>query len=395
MVGRVIVIDDSRSLREYTLEVLGHAGFEALGASDGPTGLESVKKNEPDVVLLDLIMPGMGGMDVLKQLRKDKVLVSILLFTTQSSVSRRVEGLKAGADDYIVKPFQDEELIARVGSAARRTMLEKNLVKLVDARTRDFVKKERQAVFGQMVQGIIHNINNPLMAVSGFSEIAKMKLLNFIKLLENRIDEDGMALLKDIMKNMEKVSSAADMTKSIVNTLLGKSRDESIEYKREIDLNELIKREVEFLKADSELKHTIKIDLDLNPSITKIFGIYTDFSQVTANLMKNAVDAMINSPKKELGISTKQDSKNIYVLVKDTGAGISPANLKRIFDPFFTTKAYKDKKKNKETGGTGLGLYTSKLLLKSYHADISAKSYGTGSLFTISIPKTNVFTQRG
>ena len=395
MIGRVVVIDDSRSLREYTLEVLGHAGFETLGAADGPTGLESVKKNEPDVVLLDVIMPGMSGMDVLKQLRKDKVLVSILLFTTQSSVSQRVEGLKAGADDYIVKPFQDEELIARVGSASRRTILEKNLVKLVDARTRDFVKKERQAVFGRMVQGIIHNIKNPLMAVSGFGEIAKMKLLHFIKLSEGRIDEGGTALLKDIMKNMEKVSSAADMTKSIVNTLLDKSRDESIEYKREIDLNELIKREVEFLKADSELKHTIKIDLDLDPSIPEILGIYIDFSQVTANLIRNAVDAMINSPKKQLGISTKHDSENIYVLVKDTGEGISPANLKRIFDPFFTTKACKVKKKNKETGGTGLGLYTSKLLLKSYHADISAKSSDTGSLFTMSIPRTNVFTRRG
>ncbi|MCD6262217.1 MAG: ATP-binding protein, partial [Deltaproteobacteria bacterium] len=92
---------------------------------------------------------------------------------------------------------------------------------------------------------------------------------------------------------------------------------------------------------------------------------------------------------------TKHDSENIYVLVKDTGEGVSPANLKRIFDPFFTTKACKDKKKNEETGGTGLGLYTSKLLLKSYHADISAKSSSTGSLFTISIPKTNALTQRG
>jgi len=395
MIGRVIVIDDSRSLREYTLEVLDRAGFDVFGASDGPTGLESVKKNEPDVVLLDVIMPGMSGMDVLKQLRKNKVLVSILLFTAQSSVSQRVEGLKAGADDYIVKPFQDEELIARVGSASRRTILEKNLVKLVDARTRDFVRKERQAVFGQRVQGIIHNINNPLTAVSGFSEIAIMKLLKFVKFLEGRIDEEGTALLKDIMKNMEKVSSAADMTKSIVNSLLDKSRDESIEYKREIDLNELIKREVEFLKADSKLKHTIRIDLDLDPSLTKIFGIYTDFSQVTANLIKNAVDAMINSPKKELGISTKHDSENIYILVKDTGEGVSPANLKRIFDPFFTTKACKDKKKNEGTGGTGLGLYASKLLLKSYHADISVKNLDTGSLFTISIPKTNASKQRG
>ena len=395
MAGRVIVIDDSRSLREYTLGVLDHAGFEAFGASDGPTGLESVKKNEPDVVLLDVIMPGMSGMDVLKQLRKDKVLVSILLFTTMSSVSRRVEGLKAGADDYVVKPFQDEELIARVGSAARRTALEKNLVKLVDARTRDFVKKERQAVFGQMVQGIIHNINNPLAVVSGFSEIAKRKLLKYIKGSEGMIDQAGMELLKNITDNMNKMLSASDMVRSIINNLLEKSRDESIEYKQKIDLNELITQEVDFLEAGSKLKHTIKIDLDLDPSIMKIFGIYTDFSQVMSNLIKNAFDAMMNSPKKELGICTKHDSENIYVLVKDTGEGISSANIEHIFDPFFTTKACKDKKENEETGGTGLGLCTCKLLLKSYHADISVKSLDTGSLFAITIPKTNVFTQRG
>ena len=244
----------------------------------------------------------------------------------------------------------------------------------------------------KMVQGIVHNINNPLMAVSGFAEIAKMKLLEFIKSSANRIDEDQTLSLKDIIKTVEKVSSAADMTKALINTLLDKSRHESIEQKQKINLNKLIKQEIDFFKAHSKLKNAIKITLDLDQSIPEIFGIYTDFSQVVGNLTGNATDAMRNSSKKELGICTKHDNENIYILVKDTGEGISPANLKLIFDPFFTTKVCKDKGRSEKTGGTGLGLHTCKQLLKSYGADIFVKSSpGAGTVFKLSIPMINMF----
>ncbi|MCD6223911.1 MAG: hybrid sensor histidine kinase/response regulator [Deltaproteobacteria bacterium] len=392
MENSIIVIDDSRSIREYAMDVLSNSGFTVFGACDGPGGLDLIDKHEPDVVLLDIIMPGISGLDVLRILREKKIILSILLFTTRSSVSQRVEGLKAGADDYIAKPFEDEELIARVGSAARRIALEKNLAKLVDVKTRRLVRKEQQALYGQIVQGIVHNLNNPLMAVSGFAEIAKMKLLEFIKSSENRIDEDQTLLLKNIIKTVEKGSSAADKTKSLINTLLNKSRHESIEQKQKINLNKLIKQEIDFFKAYSKLKNAIKITLDLDQANPEIFGTYTDFSQVGSNLIGNAADAMINSSKKELAISTKHDNENIYILIKDTGEGISPVNLKRIFDPFFTTKVCKDEEKGEKAGGTGLGLHTCKQLLKTYGSDISVKSDpGAGAAFKITIPRINIF----
>ncbi|MCD6272717.1 MAG: response regulator [Deltaproteobacteria bacterium] len=394
MKNSIIVIDDSRSIRQYAMDVLKRSGFTVFDACDGPEGLNLIEKHEPDVVLLDIIMPGISGLDVLRILREKKIIVSILLFTTRSSVSQRVEGLKAGADDYIAKPFKDEELIARVGSAARRIALEKNLAKLVDVKTRKLVRKEQQALYGQIVQGIVHNLNNPLMAVSGFAEIARMELFKFSKLLEEKIDKNEMALLKNIMRNMAKVSSATDMTKSLVNTLLSKSRHESVEQKQRINLKKLIKREIEFFKADRERNHAIIITLGLDPSTSEIFGVYTDFSQVTANLVKNAADAMRNSLEKKLGIYTKHDNKNIYIIVEDTGEGISSGNIERIFDPFFTTKTCKNTQKNMETESTGLGLYTCKQLMKSYGADISVKSKpGAGAVFKIVIPRINIFKQ--
>jgi signal transduction histidine kinase len=395
MKNSVIVIDDSRSIREYAMDVLSNSGFTVFGACDGPGGLDLIDKHEPDVVLLDIIMPGISGLDVLRILRGKKIILSILLFTTRSSVSQRVEGLKAGADDYIAKPFKDEELIARVGSAARRIELEKNLAKLVDVKTRKLVRKEQQALYGQIVQGIIHNLNSPLMAVSGFVEIARMELFKFSKLLEEKIDKNEMALLKNIMRNMAKVSSATDMTKSLVNTLLSKSRHESVEQKQRINLNKLIKREIEFLKTDRERNHAITITFGLDPSTPEIFGVYTDFTQATANLVKNAADAMRNSLEKKLGIYTKYDNKNIYIIVEDNGEGISSGNIERIFDPFFTTKTCKNTQKNMGRASTGLGLYTCKQLLKSYGIDIFVKSKpGAGSVFKIVIPRINVFKQR-
>src|SRR5664279_5248503 len=119
--AQVLIIDDSRSIQHFVGELLHEAGYAVSSAYDGDRGLELIGSSEPDIVLLDVEMPGMSGLQVLDQLAGKKPFFSIIMFSTRSSLEQIVEGLTNGADDYIVKPFRPDELLARV-AAARRTV---------------------------------------------------------------------------------------------------------------------------------------------------------------------------------------------------------------------------------------------------------------------------------
>ncbi len=116
----VLVIEDSRRLREALGKGLKKSGFSVDLVGDGPTGLVYATKNPYDVIVLDLMLPGLHGMQILKAVREKGLDVNVLILTARDEVESRVEGLSAGADDYLTKPFTFEELIARLNALVRR-----------------------------------------------------------------------------------------------------------------------------------------------------------------------------------------------------------------------------------------------------------------------------------
>ena len=187
----VLIIDDSKSVRNYVEEILAKDGFCVSTATDGFSGLESINSHNPDVVLLDVEMPGMSGIEVLNILRAEQPLFSIILFTTQSSLENRVQGLNSGADDYISKPFEEGELLARVRAGLRTALLKKELAsernrakdaldKLHVAQKRIIAEQKLVAV-ASLAAGVAHHINNPL----GFIQSNLHTLLVYLrKMLE-------------------------------------------------------------------------------------------------------------------------------------------------------------------------------------------------------------------
>ncbi len=118
---RILVVDDERAVRESLRRALALEGYEVDLAADGEEALESVRRAEPDALILDVLMPGVDGLQVSRQLRRAGSKVPILMLTARDAVENRVEGLDAGADDYVTKPFALEELLARVRALLRRT----------------------------------------------------------------------------------------------------------------------------------------------------------------------------------------------------------------------------------------------------------------------------------
>jgi len=395
--NRILVTDDERNhLKAINRLFMGH-GYVMEFAQNGHQALKKVHDFSPDVVLLDIMMPGIDGYEVCRRLKSDgkTSAIMVLLLSAKSSIDDRLKGYEVGADDYIVKPYDPEELRAKVRILFRLKkaqdelrVLNQNLEKMVEVKTRELVKKERQAIVGQMVQGIIHNLQGPMTVAKGRVEMA---LRGFRELSEvpEEASDGFQKSVEAVVRNLKKASEAVEKTEILIQSLLLKSSQEAAEGKRKLKLNDLIVKELNFLDADLFFKHGIKKNLRLDPDVPDITGIYSDFSQVIYNLIKNASDAMRDSAKKELTISTRQDEQNIYVEFQDTGIGISDQHLERIFDPFFTTKAVKSNKDSEDPAGSGLGLHVCSQLMKHYGAKISVKSKpGAGSTFTLTVPKS-------
>ncbi len=222
------------------------------------------------------------------------------------------------------------------------------------------IQSERMAAVGTVAAGIVHNLRNPLTGILGFAELLKMKHPD--------------------LGEVDRILSSGNLMNTMIENILAKSR-----HKRtteDVDINRLLERELEFLMADRIFKRDVNKQVDLGEHMPSIHGVYTDFSQVFGNFLRNAIEAMTDRPTKNLRLSTAQDKDHVIVEIGDSGCGIDPANLKNLFQPFFTTKTSAEGPK-----GTGLGLYMSKRLLDAHGATISIDStLNVGTTFNVRIP---------
>ena len=389
---RILAVDDDRNTLHAVKRIFARQDYELALAKNGEDAMRLIPEFMPALVMLDIMMPGLDGYEVCRRLKSHAGTsgIMVLIISAKIFVEDRLKGYEAGADDYITKPYDPEELKAKIRILLRLKnaqdelrRLNQELEHLVEMRTRELVQKERQAIVGQMVQGIVHNIRGPLTVVRGRADMALMAVREVRKKSNDDFDSREKAV-EEVIRHLDSLGEASVRAERLVQNLLVKGRHESSEKREWLNLNEVINREIEFLDADMFLKHDIRKHLDLDPTLPAFYGVWSDFSQIIYNLTGNAADAMRLSELKSLAVRTTHDEQSIFLSVGDTGSGISPEVLPRIFDPFFTTKSGED------SGiiGTGLGLYTCAQLLKAYGGEISVESeLGNGSTFTVKILK--------
>ena len=394
--NKILIVDDEpnnlQALRRLFFE---RQGFACEFADHGATALEMVETFAPDVVILDILMPGLDGYAVCRRIKSNpsSATTMVLLLSGLATLDARIKGYAAQADDYIVKPYDPEELLAKVNVLLRLKKaqdelreMNRNLESLVQQRTRELLVKEKQAVIGQMIQGIVHNFNGPLTGTKGFAQLAKERL-EYCLAKGRGAEKELEGHLKEIDYYLGYILTASKQLAKLVNDLLVKSRKDSSPQKVHLDINEVIAQEITFLEADMTLKHKVSKEFDLASSVPRFWGVYSDFSQIIYNLIRNAVDAMSASPEKRLTIRSSFDDGQILVEVCDTGTGIEPAIAEKIFEPFFSTKRLAGETKEGEPAGSGLGLYTCSEIIKAYDGRISVQSEpGKGACFSIHIP---------
>ncbi|MGA8399667.1 MAG: ATP-binding protein [Stellaceae bacterium] len=396
--GRVLLADDNADMREYIRRLLG-ARCEVRTVADGRAALHDIREHRPNLVLADIMMPDMDGFELLREIRGDAALqdIPVILLSARAGEESRVQGLAAGANDYLVKPFAARELIARVSAnlelarvrseaTAALRELNESLARRVDAEVGERMKVEetlRQAqkmeAIGHLTGGIAHDFNNLLQVVLGNLDG-----------LKRRIDASDMPSRSDIIRAVEGAMRGAERAASLTQRLLAFSRRQPLEP-RPLDVNRLVTGMSELLRRT--LGESIAIETMMGDGLWRVFADPSQLENATLNLAVNARDAMpeggkltIESANAHLdeAYTTEQQElepgQYVMLAISDTGIGMTKDVVVSAFDPFFTTK---------EVGhGTGLGLSQVYGFVKQSNGHVRIYSEpGEGTTVRIYLPR--------
>ncbi len=345
---RIMIVEDNTDLLNYLTHELGR-WYRVMPFADSIKALETALADPPDLILSDIMMPGMDGIALARELRNDSrtIDVPVVLLSAREEVEAKLAGFEAGADDYVQKPFELSELRARIHLhlhlRSKSRLLSRALEQLKQAES-SLVQSEKMVALGRMVAGVAHEINNPLHFLRG----------NFT-LLRRRVEGDTAlaALIADIDESLERMTS---VTRQLL--LFGRKQGEGAE---EVKLSDVVPLVLKMVapQTPAGVRIVQQIDSEVvraNPQ---------DLFQILLNVVHNALQA-VNPTGGEVRIASARAGDKVELRIADNGCGIAKENLPRIFDPFFTTKPV--------GVGTGLGLSIVQQLVSAQQGTVSVES---------------------
>lgn len=388
--ANILVAEDQKGLRVTLASNLEDQGYRVIACRNGAEALRCVQETPIDIVISDLHLPDVSGMEVLEALKEMNPEAAFIVMTGAATVETAVQALNEGAFAYITKPFGMEQVLTIVRNALRQQRLLRENRRLVDnlqlsnrelnneiaERKRleeQLIQSQKMEAVGRLAGGIAHDFNNLLTPILGYTQIA---------LGSNTIEDN-------IRKHLQEIHTAANRASNLVRQLLSFARQEIIEP-RVIDVNELI------IETDDMLLRLIGEHIELvtktSPSPATIKTDPGQIEQVLVNLVVNARDAMPDGGKLEIetyhvSVVGNHSPDNpeltagdyVVISVRDNGIGMTEEIKTRIFEPFYTTKGVGK--------GTGLGLSTCYGIVAQHGGLIKVDSSpGNGTTFKIFFP---------
>jgi len=351
--AKVLIVDDNTDMRAYLKRLL-EPEFTVYTAVNGADALQQLSSFTPELILSDIMMPVMDGKGLLKKIREreEKHWIPLIFLSARAGEEARIDGLEAGADDYLVKPFSAQELLSKV-----RAQIKINRVRLYnERRMRDFVAVAT------------HELKTPLTALSGYVQLIGKKLATINQpLIANAAERAGYQITK--------------MSRLVDDFLDVSKLDEGMLHLNweHFDIYALVKEIVIDVQSTSpaHLLHFVGADT------LQVKGDREKIGQVITNLLVNAVKYAPEAPKVEIYITAKEG--HVVINVRDYGVGIKKEDQAHVFKRFYRTESA-----NKGFRGFGVGLYLCTEIVNRHGGTIGLESEPMkGSTFYFSLPITN------
>jgi signal transduction histidine kinase len=351
---RVLLVEDNSDLRAFVAGQLAPY-YHVTAVADGELGLASARAERPDVVITDAMMPKVDGVTLCRTLRADKSFDStaLIMLTARIGVDAVEQGLAAGADDYITKPFELRELLARVDAQVRARRMERSLLE----------RDTRLVAIGTMTSGVVHDIRNGLSGVLAYADMARNK-------------EGG----GEFARELDAIVRLGMRLNRALQDILDFARGSDVSLRPSFAVPRTFGTEVgQSVRSSFEHAH-ISFEVQFDGEVDSIVSIDTDrMHRALENLLLNARDACLGRDERRVRLAIAVRDNKLTFVVDDSGSGIADDVAPRLFTTFATSG---------KRGGNGLGLATVRNIVRAHGGDIEAVPHGPlgGARFAMWLP---------
>lgn len=355
----ILVIDDEEVVLDSCTDVLSSSACQVLTAGNGAEGLKRLEEARPDLIFVDLKMPGLSGLEVLERIRAKHPLMVVIVITGYATVSSAVEAMKKGAFDFLPKPFTPEELRL----IAKRGLEHNRLVQQTIA-----LRREKEMLRENFAAIVSHELKSPLGAL-------QQNLFALSAELEDKLSEEQKQRFERLSVRLEDLVKLIHSWLRILSVDISKLK----ETFQPVALPVVVSKAVETVQPHATRK-AIEIQPTLAEPLPTIHGDEGSLVEVMVNLLGNAVK--YSHPESKVAVRVQAQGAEVLLAVSDTGVGITTEDMTHLFQDFG-----RGQKQPEGVSGAGLGLAISHRIIEVHGGSIGVESeLGKGSTFTIRLP---------
>lgn len=357
--AKLLIIDDEEIVLDSCQQILAGNNFEIRTAQDGNVGVSMITEYQPDLVFVDLKMPGISGFEVLERINEVDPTIVAIVITGFATINSAVEAMQKGAFDFLPKPFTPDELrlITRRGLEKRKLVLETLAL-----------RREKEMLRNHFAAIVSHELKSPLAAVQ-----------QYLMALSSELSDQ---LSDDQTRRFERMQTRIDDLMKLIHTWL-RAMTVDIDNIREnfgpTSIPDVVSKAVESVQSHA-IRKNISIETSMQEKIASVNGDEGTLVEAVVNLIGNSVKySPIGS---EIAVTVEETEDQIFIAVQDNGIGISEEDLPFIFEDFYTGKTKQNTEKS-----SGLGLALTRRIIEAHEGSISVESVlGQGSTFEICLP---------
>jgi len=382
----ILIVDDNPNNLSVLSGILNAEGYKVRPALSGELALRAIELQHPDLILLDIRMPGMDGYETCRQLKARPATqdIPVLFISALNEIGDKLLAFRSGGVDYLSKPFQAEEVLARVRTQLNLSDTRKSLAATnaqLRAMMEQLVQAEKLKSLEFLAAGVAHELNTPIgnamLAADTMATLAR-------ECTKAQAQDHSAAMFQDLLATCTDASALIlrnlHRARKLINSLKEVSVDRASERRRKVNLRTLVGDVVAVSHGHlGKTPYTITLEMDDDLELETYPG---HLEHIVENLIHNAIiHGFGGAPSGAIAVSgAKTAQGQITLSVADNGKGIAPDNLKKVFDLFFTTRLGQ--------GGSGLGLhivYTLATGILGGHISV-ASTPGQGARFTVTLP---------